>query len=151
MLLRDWSTSLITPVGNVRPPKAAGGRQLCPKDLVDNDSLWRRGKKTNKHFDSCYLQGTANIRHKGWCIMRKKNWKPYKLSHRASGSGPPGRPTGVVTGYCSNQRTWRTCDIVGSDCFCCKLDPSSSTRDIGLLWATDWRWRARNREEGAEK
>ena len=66
----------------MRPPKASGGRPLCPKDLVDKvrQFVTPCKKKTNKHFDYCYLQGSAwkcpSQRLVHYAI--KKNWKPYK-------------------------------------------------------------------------
>ena len=70
------------------------------------------------HFDYCYLQGSAwkypsqRLVH----YARKKNWKPYKP--------PVAVPLAVavwqadwcsVTGYCSNQRAWKACDMIGSE------------------------------------
>ena len=155
MLLRDWSTSFITPVGNLRPPKASGGRPLCvpqgPGDwCIRHVSLWRCAKKTNKHFYSCYLHGSGNIRHQGWYITRK-NRKPYKsyiivplpAAHRADRlvfcDWILQQPEGLNSMWYGRIRNG----------FCCKLVSSSKTKDIGPLWATDWLRRARNRGEGA--
>ena len=101
MLLRDWSTSLITPVGNVRPPKASGGRPLCIKHLMDKvrQFVTPCKKKTNKSFDYCYLHGSAwkypsqRLVH----YARKKKLETIQASrHRASGGSPSGSPTGVL-------------------------------------------------------
>ena len=66
----------------MRPPKASGGRPLCPKDLVDKVRQFVTSckKKTNKHFDYCYLQGSA-WKYPSQRLVdyaRKKNRKPYK-------------------------------------------------------------------------
>ena len=100
MLLRDWSTSLITPVGNVRPPKASGGRPLCPKDLVDKVRQFVtpcKKKRTNISIIAISKALRGNTRHKGWCIMREKKLETIQASrHRASGGSPSGRQTGVL-------------------------------------------------------
>ena len=84
----------------MRPPNASGGRPLCPKKpggygTAVCDALQ---KKTNKHFDYCYLQGSAwkypsqKLVH----YARKKLETTQASRHRASGGSPSGRPTGVL-------------------------------------------------------
>ena len=156
MLLRDWSISLITPVGNVRPPKASGGRPLCPKDLVDKvrQFVTPCKKKTNKHFDYCYLQGSVwKYPSQRLVHYARKKWKPYKphVTVPLAVARLAGRlvfcdwilqkPEGLKSMWYGRIRHG----------FCCKLVPSSRTKDIELLWAIEWLWRARNRGRGIEK
>ena len=140
----------------MRPPKASGSRPLCPKNLVDTVRQFvTRCKKTNKHFDNCYLQGSAwkypsqRLVH----YARKKNWKPYKP--HVTVPLAVARLAGRLV-FCD----WilQKPEVLKSmwygrirNGFCCKLVPSSRTKDIELLWAIDWLWRARNRDEGGRE
>ena len=84
-------------------------------------------------YDTCYLQGSGNTRHKGWCILRK-SWKPYKpyVTEPLAAAHQAGRlvffdwilqrPEGLKSRYCRIRSG-----------LCCKLVPSSRTRDIGPL------------------
>ena len=153
MLLRDWSTSLITPVGNVRPPKASGGRPLCPKDLVDKVRQFVtpcKKKRTNISIIAISKALHGNIPHKGWCIMRKKLETTQASRHRASGGSPSGRPTGVLWLDIAETRGLEE-HVIWSDqkWFLLQTSPSSRTKDIKLLWAIDWLWPARNRGRGS--
>ena len=91
----------MTPVGNVRPPKASGGRPLCPKKpgggygAVVCDAVQKKRTSISIIAISKSLHG--NTRHKGWCIMREKKLETVQASrHRASGGSPSGRPTGIL-------------------------------------------------------
>ena len=97
MLLRDWSTSLITPVGNVRPPKASRGRPLCPKDLVDKvrQFVTPCKKKTFRLLLSPRLCMEIPVTKAG--VLCEKKMETIQASrHRASGGSPSGRQTGVL-------------------------------------------------------
>ena len=142
----------------MRPPKISGGQPLCPKNLFDKVRQFVTPCKKNEQAFQFLLSPilcmepvtNTNTRHKGWCMMREKNWKPYKppVAVPLAVARLTGRlvfcdwilqkPEGLKSMWYGRIR----------NCFCCKLVPSSRTKDIELLWATNWLWRARNMGSG---
>ena len=99
MILRDWSISLITPLGNVRPPKASGGRPLCPEHLVDKVRQFvtpcKKNEQTFRLLLSPWLCMEIPVTKVG-ALCEKKLETIQASRHHASGGSPSGRPTGVL-------------------------------------------------------
>ena len=90
----------------MKPPKASGGRPLCPKNMVDKVQQFVTPCKKNEYAFWFLLSPRLWKYPSQWLLhYAKKNWKPYKPHVTVPlAVARSGRPTGVLWLYITATR-----------------------------------------------